>query len=137
MGAFNPYAGKSGRITINGANQNLSSWEIDSTSEDLDTTNFESPSDAYNVYSTGLTGINDTTIVIRGPFDGGNNPTGAPAILYPGATGVGSFYYAKGGIGFSNVAFRVLNIGPTTAVRGKIGEFSARIKVNGLFYQAA
>lgn len=126
-----PIASKYGRITVNSTVLNLSEHELRAAADDIDTTHFESDvsADGAAVYEEGLVGITSGDIMVRGMFDGANNPIKSPIYLWPG-------YFGSVFLGLSKTygftcGYRCLQTPISAAVR-RAASFEARIKSNGL-----
>ena len=124
--AFTPVAGAQGFITINGVNLNLTSWSPQVQAQDLDVTNFNSPTDANGlVHEEFIFGTVTGKFTLEGPLD-------ISAVGYSpmvGDTGVGVFGYT-GGFTFS-IVFGVLDTSGGQNVK-EYGKFHITVKANGL-----
>jgi len=112
---YRPLAGKYGRVKSNSNTMNLSEHEVRSSGDDIDTTHFESDTDTVNVYGEGLVGIVQAEIMVRGKFDGNNNPFEAPFYLFPGL--FGSLFCGLTKLYGYNMGYRCLRSPTTTRVR--------------------
>lgn len=131
--AYVPLAGKYGRIMVNGRVQRLSEHELRPVGDDIDTTHFESEQSVIGsqvlVWGEGLVGVSSADLMIRGMFDAGQNPHGAPIYLFPGLYGT-AFAGLTKVMGY-NLNFRVLETPVSVGVR-KGTSFEGRLKSNGI-----
>lgn len=124
--AFTPVAGAQGFITINGVNLNLSAWSPQIKANEIDVTNFNSPTDGNGlVHEEFIFGTVTGKFDLTGPMDVG-------AIgYYPkvGDTGTGVFGYT-GGFTYT-IVFGVTDVSGGQNVRQR-AEFHISIRANGL-----
>lgn len=73
-----PRAGKGSRVSVNGTNLNLAEWDVDMSSDDLDTTTFESGG-----MEEGTVGIQVAKWDMKGRWDASKNFFDSPPALYP------------------------------------------------------
>lgn len=96
-------AGKAGRIRFNGTNCTLTTWTVDESGGDLDTTNFESYSTAYGVdsnsigrsFEQGLVGVEVASFSCSGYWNAAQNPFENPPAIYIRDDGPEMFLYVN------------------------------------------
>lgn len=104
------YAGKYGAVTARGVSVPIKYWRIDPRARSIDTTNFDSPTDALNVvYGENIVGIVRANLRLRGLLaaTSGQKQFAAPTLLVPGVEGVTVFCGVTAAVGFT-VAANVL-----------------------------
>ena len=75
-------SGKNSRLVVGSTNLNYSDYDFTETSEDIDTTNFESAAGGSTSYDEGTIGPTSIAWNAKGSWDAGRNPFDSPPGFY-------------------------------------------------------
>ena len=122
-------SGKNSRVITNGTTLNFAKYDVDSSGDDQDTTNFESDG-----VEEGILGVQLATISFGGDWDAHANPYDDPPGLYPRDDLPNTYFYPNvtDGLYWLFPYARIRSATNGSEVRGKVS-FNASGKNQGPF----